>query len=327
MRLQNIISWLTAVLLVGVSGCPGDNQEGEADRGLVDSGPDASDADDQGDRIDPLVDADPDMASCALCTAGSCLAYLTGEVEDEEATPIAQAIAQLCVRVAPSGTLRCLMPSTTEEDGSFAILIPEGIHCLEQAVLRVVLPYAQTTSLYCEIELPQSGGILHLAEPLVLYETTPATTMPTGGEADQVHTVVFADGLEVEVIPERFWAGEEEYTTLASRHFGSEIPEFCFLKDAPALIGLYGFSPEAEVDEPSFAMRIPNHSGLDAGTTVDLYLLGGLNTTLGEDEVIGEGEWVRYGQGTVNGAGTFIDVPFDPGLPHFLWLGYAIAAD
>ena len=81
----------------------------------------------------------------------------------------------------------------------------------------------------------------------------------------------------------------------------------------------FGFSPEGDIREDGFALRVANSTGLSAGQTVDLYALGGISCTLGDDH-IPEAEWRNVGSGTVDDAGESIG--FDVNLPCMTWMAY-----
>jgi hypothetical protein len=133
---------------------------------------------------------------------------------------------------------------------------------------------------------------------------------------------VFADGLEIDIVPDRYTSlnlDPADYALLAATRLDDVASEQCFLAGVPALDGLYAFSPEADVDGASFPMRIPNTTGLAAGTSVSLFVLGGLNTFIPPDDFqVHEAEWFEYGNGSVSAGGDVIEAE----LPYFSWFGY-----
>jgi hypothetical protein len=85
---------------------------------------------------------------------------------------------------------------------------------------------------------------------------------------------------------------------------------------------LYAFGPETDVAGDGFGVSLPNDLGLAGGATANLYILGGLSTTVGTESVE-EGEWHLYGQGTVSADGSRIIAEGVNGLPYLSWLGVA----
>jgi hypothetical protein len=210
----------------------------------------------------------------------------------------------------------------TDVSGAFTVNIPEDLQCLESAVVRVVVPGTSTTTSYCDVDIEGQGPTVEVSAPFVIYETTPATTIPPVGDATAERTVVFADGLEIDIVPDRFASlnyDVNDYTLLAAARLDDVAADQCFSADDPAFDGLYAFSPEADVDDASFAIRIPNTTGLAAGTSVSLFVLGGLLTSVPPDDTqVHEGEWYEYGTGVVAAGGEIIEAE----LPYFSWFGY-----
>jgi len=60
------------------------------------------------------------------------------------------------------------------------------------------------------------------------------------------------------------------------RAVSTELP--CFAREV-GVSRVYGFYPEADVDG-EFPLSIPNGDGLSPGTVVDMFVLGGLGTSL-----------------------------------------------
>lgn len=250
------------------------------------------------------------------------LVELRGSVVDEEGAAVADAKVQTCVRT-DTAQLLCLQPATTDEDGAFRVVVPENARCMVRATSRVILPLTDNATVYCPVVLPASEATLAVDVPYVLLSTTPATTLPPLGDASAERTVVFADGLEVSVVPEGIFA--EDYAELAARRLApDEVPD-CVLRDAPDFEALYAFSPEGDIFGAGFDARIPNGTGLLPGTEVELYAQGGLHCELADDSVIEEGVWQQFGTGSVSGDGAVIEMTGGEALPCFNWLAYRAA--
>jgi hypothetical protein len=149
-----------------------------------------------------------------------------------------------------------------------------------------------------------------VSEPFQIHATTRAGATGAGD-------VTFEDGLVLEgVDPEHFPIGEEISSLAATRLIGL-ANDFCFLDED--LDGLCAFSPEFDLPTgESYAVSIPNNTGLADGAMVDLYVLGGLSCTLADGSHVTEGELVSFGTGTVSGD----VIESNNGVPCVGWLGY-----
>ncbi|MFC1612150.1 hypothetical protein ACFL6C_14395, partial [Myxococcota bacterium] len=252
------------------------------------------------------------------CLVHSWIRTVTGAVVDESGAPLVGAMAQLCVRKAVSEALVCVSPVATDASGSFVVAVPTTAQCMQHAVMRVLMPAADRAVAYCPVLLPTSVCSLVLAEPFILHATTPASTLPPPGDGTQELTVIFDDGLEIDVTPNRI--PFIDYDSLAARRLSPDAAGLCFLEDAGSLEAVYAFSPDGEATGTPFALRIPNATSLPAHTAVDLYVLGGLSYTLGNGSHVEEGDWVQYGTATVSSDGNTIE---GDGIPFLTWLGYA----
>ena len=259
------------------------------------------------------LDTTPDPS----CTA-EWIARITGEVLDEAGEPVEGAKAQLCLRVAPNDVLRCLAPVDADSSGAFVADIPDGVRCSTEATVRTLAPGTDNGTMYCHVDISGGNPIVEIEASFILYSTVPATGLPDMGDSASERAVTFADGLEIDVVPDRYYAPGDGYGKLAARRLDGVASELCFLEGAPTLDGLYALSPEGDVDGASFPIRIPNTSSLAANSDVALYVLGGLDTRLPDDSTIPEATWQEYGTGTVSSDGTTIEGE----LPYFSWFGY-----
>ncbi len=223
------------------------------------------------------------------------------------------------------GRLVCLAPNDTDAEGHFEITVPVNTRCMGYGSMRVILPSANRATSYCHVE-PREGDVtLSLDEPITLFETTPAEVLPPYGDPSMARTVAFEGGLEVEVVPDQlgFTFDEAKYNRLAGAQVDPSDPSLCFLTEP--VDGLWAFSPEVNATAP-FVFRFPNAQGYDAGAAVDLFVLGGLDTTLPDGSSITETEWLRYGTALVSADGTIIEGNSRTnGLPALNWLGYRLA--
>ena len=265
------------------------------------------------------VDAEAD----GTCTADSWVAAVQGRVVDEADQGVGGAMVQLCVRTGgPSGTLLCVRPESSDGVGLFTIQVPQAARCMVRATLRVLLPEQDRATSYCELDLVGADGVLALSAPMLLVETHPATALPPLGDTASARTVVFDDGLELDVVPQQFFGGS--YDALAARRVDPAAVPLCFVDDPAAFEGLYAFSPEGDVQSATYDVRIPNPTDLPVGAAVDLFTLGGLGCHLTDGTTVPEGQWARFGTGTVRADGV-IEASGADGLPCLSWLGYALA--
>jgi len=283
---------------------------------------------DAGDSADAAVDLfdatiDFDAARDETCSPDTWVAAVEGRIADEAGAGIIGAMAQLCVRTAGvNPQLICVRPEPTTTDGRFSIAVPQSSRCMTRATLRALLPDTDRAATYCDIDLTGIEGVLALEQALVLVETTRATTLPPLGDAAQARTVIFDDGLELDVVPETYRDIGPGYEALAARRIDPTAVPLCFVDDPADFEGLYAFSPEGDVAGPSYSLRLPNPTGIPAGQPVELYALGGLTCHLADGATVPEGQWALFGTGTVRGDGTVIEASGTEGLPCLNWLGY-----
>ncbi|OGQ90205.1 MAG: hypothetical protein A2289_03745 [Deltaproteobacteria bacterium RIFOXYA12_FULL_58_15] len=295
-----LLGTLAAGMLVACDVGDGDPQPGDAANG--------GDTDDGGG--DALNGCAARPESCGVDDHWS--TRVTGTVVDEVGSGIDSARLTLCL----NGDV-CL-PSISEADGSFAITVPERNACFQTADMHARLPNSHRTATYCRMDLEGGACPLFAARPFVLFPTTPATTLPPLGNADAVRTVVFADGLEIDLVPSGIYPSGR-YEDLAVAKIATDAAGLCFLEGAPVVLALYGFSPEGDVKDTNFPVRIPNGAGLDADTEVDLWVLGALNCTVAGTSV-GEGVWMNFATAAVDASGTLIEAE----IPCLSWFGYSL---
>mgnify|MGYP002629392641 CR=1 FL=1 len=253
------------------------------------------------------------------CAVGVGLDRVAGQIEDDAGLAVPGARAQLCVRRAADGNLLCLRPGAADATGRFEIAVPAEARCVSRATLRVVQPDGLYAALYCELGLEGAPDIDDDA-PWVLFRASrggldPQPT-PGGGQ-----TVGLSGGIQVDVSPDRlYFGGDGDASTLGGRRISPADPRLCGTLLGPGFDGLYAFSPEADVDGPGFALRVPTPE-LAPGTRVAFSVLGGLSCTLSDGTPVPEGQWVEYGVAEV-GADHFVKARGDAGLPCLTWLGW-----
>ncbi|MFN3201225.1 MAG: hypothetical protein ACE366_22685 [Bradymonadia bacterium] len=247
---------------------------------------------------------------------------IRGWVVNDQGQAVSGAKAQACINIAPDGMLLCLQPADTRADGAYTISVNAEAQCMEKVAQRVLLPGSEQATSYDVATFDTvTDGIMRLDSPTVLYRTV-GGDLPPEGDGAAPRTVTFYDGLEVEVVPDRFFSS---YDRLGVRRIDPEdAPGLYFLEDEPTPTAIYAFVPEGDVQGTPFTVRIPNETELPPGTTVDLFALGGLNCTLADGEHVPEGDWERYGEGVVDAEGVYIVSEGESGgLPCLNWMGYA----
>jgi hypothetical protein len=272
-------------------------------------------------------DAADGSAPLPTCEAGTALSLVTGTVLDNDGNVLPSARAQLCLRLAPNDRLVCLRPDEVDEAGQFEIVIPPDASCVNHAVLRAFSTEDSSyASLFCEVGLE---GVeltaLTLASPYTLWATAPATSRaPRPAEDTELGTIIVEGDLEIDVRPSALGYGPHAYDVIAASPVDPASEGLCFLPDDVELYGLWAFAPESNVNDELFRVRFPNTEGLNPGTIVQLYILGGLDTTTSRfGGLVPEGEWEPFGRARVDDSGDFLESA--QGMPAFTWWGYGPA--
>lgn len=260
-----------------------------------------------------FIETPPDPTPDPSCTA-DWLTVVKGDLVRAAGGPVEDARAQLCLRT-PTDVLRCLRPVATCADGHFEISVPEEARCVAHGALRMLLPTGGYATTYCELPVV-NPPVVTLATALRLYSTNPVANLPPAGELSTARDVTFEGGLVASLIPNDTYV---EYGDLAARKISAADPVPCFLEGQPAPDGLWAFSPEGDIVGTGAPLVIPNTTGLPAGSTVRLYVLGGLDCTLSDGTLVPESEWREYGNAQVSADGTVIE---GARLPCLTWFGY-----
>jgi len=260
--------------------------------------------------------------------SASWITTVSGNVTDEMDSPVENAWAQLCL-VTHSGTAVCLSPEDTLADGSFEILVPVENRCLVEMTMRNLVLDQNRATMYCHLGLGSAQSAYQVTESLKLYPTVAATMIPPEGNKEMVRAVEFSDGMSISLAPKYFYG---EYEQLAAATV--DPSDLCFVDNPSTISVLYAFSPEgtAGVDfmndtirEISINIPVPTNSMASAGDKFDLYVLGGLGcpdptSPMPGSNFIKEGEWTKFGTGTVNGASTMIESDMGVGIPCLTWV-------
>jgi hypothetical protein len=256
-----------------------------------------------------------------------------GLVVDSSGAGISGAKAQICSRSARDGSTVCLAPVDTAADGSFALAVPDANNCMYESVMRALVPNQPYSTSYCTITgdaLAAPGGVLDLSPtPTVLHALTPAADAPDyvpdangADDWDATYTVVFEDGLEIDVVPSWYFNGAIGHKSMAATYIEG-TDHLCNAHEIEGAPGTWSISPEGDVFQMNYAARIPDKLGLPDGTEVDLYIQGGIGHTLwdGDDKAeCREAEWRHFACATVeNGV---ITLEGGTGLPSIGWLTY-----
>jgi hypothetical protein len=244
---------------------------------------------------------------------GDWMVSWAGRVQDDDGAPVPGALAQMCLRSARSGELVCLRPSTSDDQGQFEVLVPYEERCVDEVAARIFSFDEALAEIYCPVELGTGTPFVESDRPIRLQRVRPPVDLPPLDGTRTPRTVDFGDGLTVRLVPEILDVYIDDlpgaYASLGARVLVDEEDQraLCFVgADAPLLDGLAVFTPGVDVFGRPFSATFPNTAGRAPGTAMELYLLGGLTTTLDAGQSVKEGEWRAYGAGVVSEDGAVI---------------------
>ena len=262
------------------------------------------------------------------CPGGLKMETITGSIIDSAGAPLVNSKAQACIRKAADGQLGCLQPTPPDDQGVFTIGVPNDDHaCASGVSMRVLVPGQQFSTNYCNVDLVSDDTTLSIDWPFQLHETVPAADVPEVDEGDpdddtdDMVTVTFADGMEIDVFTWYDFAGYASFGAAWVEPDNIQcLPDY--LSD---IEGAYAFSPEGDIwnggdDDPfpgTFDARIPAGELAD-GTWVALYVLGGINCTNPAGDHYHEGVWEPFAVAPV--VDGMIHAIGDAGMPCFSWL-------
>lgn len=271
---------------------------------------------------DPMLDA-IDRTRAASCPATSrWVVAVRGRVVDEAGTPLAGALAMPCLLLGGTDRRVCLRPTPSDADGVVTMIFPEESRCVDEVALRVLVPESSRAVGYCavhEVGGHEAGeeGVLVPERPLVLLDTSAPQEKPPLGDEAATREVRF-DGLTLHAIPRAI--GAESYDALRARVASGALATDTCLGDGTPMDLLVAFAPEAPVDDASGLSASIEARGFSPGERVELFVLGGLATTLPSGELVPEATWHRFGSATVSPDGR-VATPAGAGVPHLGWLG------
>jgi hypothetical protein len=238
-----------------------------------------------------------------------------GRVVDALGAPVDRARPQLCVRLIEGDRLVCLMPPFTNAEGRFEIRVPTEVRCMRSAAMRVLVTGGSYGTSYCPIDLAPMAGVLELSEGIELFEVERAS-LPAYGDPGAVREVPLGDALVVTLAPESI-GDEADHARLGAVRVD---PARSCVPAARALDGLLVSMPEKRLAAPFRVLA----TELPAGSRVELFVIGGLDTELADGTVVPEAELARLGAGTVSDDGTLTPEPTVL-LPQLGWLGWSVA--
>ncbi len=279
---------------------------------------DETDGDDEADG-DAEPDADEELPAC---DSGVYIRGCSGRVVDATDTPRAGITAFVCI-VPADNQSACLNPVFTSDDGRFAASVPEDSHCMSRMAVRLLDPNSLAVmSLVCPLDLGNGGspsfGDIRMIE-------TAGVTRDSLGDAAQPHAIRQGDAV-LTLIPDQLFLFDTAYEDIQILHWDASAHGWpCFVDADDPPDGLLAVNPEisAKADAHGAAhVSFPNTAGLEAGTVVDLYALGGVSCYDWDNEHIEEGAWTVVESATVSANGTRIKSDSGRGLPFLTWIGW-----
>jgi hypothetical protein len=271
----------------------------------------------------PTTGVSPADKAAPTDCAGAWTESAKGRVVDTKGSPLNGVSVGFCVYTKGSAT--CLQPEITGADGSYSYALGEGFRCLDKLAIRIAsLPNSteRYSESYCRPPLAPKDGKLELTEAHVLHRLEAPSVLPPLGDPSKPRVISFASGIEFTLVPNDVAEGD-----LYARLSASELDpkaSHCFVPPGLALDGLVAFGPNMNVNvfsgAPNIDFKLPNSANLPEGTVVDLYVLGGLATSLDQNTAIEEGDFVKVGSGVARGQ--HIVPNADGKLPALTVVGY-----
>ena len=290
----------------------------------------ATDCSSDSDNNDPMDTDDAglmcpsaavDVQAPVSCT-GNYTAIIRGSAQDQGLQPLDAVLAQMCIDDGTDSP-KCLNPIATCSPGYFEIPLEEVDRCLSSAVVHMIpMDSARFASTFCNLEFSSTpSSDLTVDMPFTSFALQAPTDLPPLGTASSTRTVTFAGGIEVDVVPGRYF-GAGPYADLGSRTVSSGEPVPCGA-DGQDFDGIVAFGPAGNIQDPGnpvsagFDLRIPA-DGLVEGATVELFVQGSLDCQLEDGTRVKEAEWRKFGEGTVDANGMIAGAR----LPCFSWLAW-----
>lgn len=289
------------------------------DGGVVEADGGDEDGGEGNDDAEVGMDVVPEVRDPSCPAAAEWIARVEGRIVDGQGQASIGAKAQLCIRTVPGDQLLCLRPVDSGADGQFAVTVPQVAKCMDKATMRFLRVLEDTAASYCHIDISGGAFTAVIPDDLRIYSTMRASVIPPEGNATMVRTVEFADGLEIDIIPDEYFPGSGVYGDLAATPVDLAAGDDCGLAGESTFDGAYALSPEGDINGRA-VVRMPNVRQLPANSEVSVYVLGGLGCTLDSPEMIPEGGWTQIENGTVSADGT--EVVISPGIPCISWIAY-----
>ncbi len=274
------------------------------------------------DVINPGDDVRPD-------TCGSDKHFnvlLSGRIVRDGA-PVPGGVIQVC-SVRSEEDILCLIPKLADASGEFSLTLAldgNGGRCNDRLKLRaydVNTPGAST--FYSMLE---SDDIEVALGDLPLNEGEAPSLHPKLCDEGDSRSVDFDSGLGLDIIPANveFLTGALDkclgYSGLSAREVSPAMQNGLFYYDDISPDTLWAFSPEIDVLSDSIPIHFPNTINAGGSDVVEVYVYGGVKTTLSDNTLMDQGKWAMVGEASLNEDG-LIDLP--EGLPSLSWVALKI---
>jgi hypothetical protein len=303
------LALIGALALGPVLGCDDEPADGDGD------GDADGDADGDGD-------GDCEMTACHAPPYQ--ITSVAGTVLDDAGRPWAGDLSALVCVTTPTRS-QCLF-ADVDGAGDFSVAIP--MPDIENVSVSFTSPDVLPLTPFCFYEELCDGG-LELCGPYRLARAPTAaqgTAVGTDVELTADTRIEASDGGAV-ILP----AGSAAlppigYDWLALTRYDLDGSLPCFIESGNLPVALYAVTPaDSEVIEPGTlaapvhvpaTIDVPNDTGLAAGTTLDVYVLGGAH---GLQVGSYEGEWRSWTTATVTADGSRIRTADGDGISYLTW--------
>jgi len=250
------------------------------------------------------------------------LTGVSGVVLDGDGNPVTGLFVQPCTY---SDDAEKCHKATTKADGSFSLSFAPAIKVNALHVRFVTDDFTPSACHWEFEELPFANNEVVFEQPFVIEAMgEPDATVDIGSEGADVS----ADGMSFSIGADDWFPGIFEPTSVRVHKLDLDAHLPCFVPEDNVPDGLYALTPDwLSFSTPGgLEVSFENSKGLGAGATVDLYVLGGLDTKIrpleGEPVHLHTGDYYKFGTGTVSADGN--EIVSDPGmgLPAMGWMGW-----
>lgn len=242
--------------------------------------------------VDAGVDSDATGADAALCAA-SYVTSVHGTVVNENGEPFVGARVQPCI-VRGDDVWLCLAPTDVLPSGEFERTFDGENTCMKKLAMRVLGALDETprySIAYCQANVASAEAVN--AGSVELVPVLP----PTDVVGDEAH---YASGLVMSVGSE-----DGEPSSLLASVDGPNIGCGAVRDQALAIVS---FAPEG-IRDATRIRRVPLPASVTDGTSVDVFVLGGLATYRADESRVDEGELDRIGTAVASGGFLDLDLP------------------